>query len=592
MNTGGHSAADVTMDDAGMPPANSTITALAAAHQTISVNQSDSSESERAISPVPSSASMATQPAHRVFAPHRVRRGHRRHEPSVAATGAFDASLVDQFDAQRRPSTPEPQRSTVAESISSRDRWVGRYQNMLKTVDVVSALVASVVAFLLRFGGNSDSIARMHYPLIIAVMPLAWFAAMSFNHAYEARVVGAGQDEFRRVFRGFLHLTAAIAVVSYAAHADIARGFVLVALPLAFVLDVAGRYAARKWLHRQRTVGRAMTSVLAVGEPHAILEFGEMLGRDRYAGMRVVGASLPTSVMRDRDAIAELAAAGIPVLGDVDAIVDSVRDSGAHTVAVLSSGELGAQKLRWISWQLEGTDADLVVSPGLTEVAGTRLHIRPVAGLPLLHVEEPEFSGTRRIFKGAFDRTLAAVALIVLSPLMLGVALAVKFTSAGPALFRQTRVGLDGTTFSILKFRSMTTDAEDRKADLMDQNENDGPTFKMAHDPRVTRVGRVIRKLSLDELPQFVNVLKGEMSLVGPRPPLPNEVAEYAADVHRRLLVKPGLTGLGQISGRSNLKWDEAVRLDLRYVENWSFTLDLMILWKTFGAVLRSDGAF
>src|SRR6266496_621553 len=245
-------------------------------------------------------------------------------------------------------------------------------------------------------------------------------------------------------------------------------------------------------------------------------------------------------------------------------------------------------------WSSDVCSSDLlVVAPGLMEVAGPRLHIRPVTGLPLLHVEEPEFSGARRLVKGAVDRVVAAVALLLFSPLLLAIAAGIRLTSPGPAIFRQTRIGKDGREFTMVKFRTMVVDAEARRAELATDNERaEGVLFKIRRDPRITPVGRLLRKLSVDELPQRVNILLGQMSLVGPRPPLPEEAALYEADARRRLLVKPGLTGLWQVSGRSDLTWEEAVRLDLRYVENWSFTLDLMILWKTGGAIMRGRGAY
>jgi len=259
---------------------------------------------------------------------------------------------------------------------------------------------------------------------------------------------------------------------------------------------------------------------------------------------------------------------------------------------VTSASETAAEYLRRLSWQLEGTGLELLVAPGLIEVAGPRLHIRPLEGLPLLTVESPRLEGWRRLVKSAFDRTVAAVALLVLAPVLLGLAVAVRATSEGPVLYRQQRVGAHGRTFTMLKFRSMVVDAERKLDELRAANISDGPLFKIRQDPRVTPVGRWLRRLSLDELPQLVNVLTGSMSLVGPRPPLPDEVACYEGPVGRRLLVKPGLTGLWQISGRSDLPWEEAVRLDLRYVENWSLALDALILWKTGSAVLRSRGAY
>jgi exopolysaccharide biosynthesis polyprenyl glycosylphosphotransferase len=255
--------------------------------------------------------------------------------------------------------------------------------------------------------------------------------------------------------------------------------------------------------------------------------------------------------------------------------------------------DLTQADLRRLSWELEGSGVDLVVAPSLTDIAGPRIHIRPVAGLPLLHVEQPEFSGGRRLLKGTVDRLLATSALLLLIPVLAALAAAIRLTSSGPALFRQTRVGVDGRTFTIFKLRSMYVDAEQRLAALQDRNENaDGLLFKIKDDPRVTPLGALLRRFSLDELPQLLNVLRGDMSLVGPRPPLPAEVAQYGDDVRRRLLVKPGLTGLWQISGRSDLSWDESVRLDLHYVENWTLALDLLILWKTGFAVLQRRGAY
>jgi exopolysaccharide biosynthesis polyprenyl glycosylphosphotransferase len=247
---------------------------------------------------------------------------------------------------------------------------------------------------------------------------------------------------------------------------------------------------------------------------------------------------------------------------------------------VTASGELTATRLRRLGWQLEGTGIDLVLAPALTDVAGPRIHTRPVAGLPLIHVEAPEFRGARKLIKGFVDRAVSFMALTLALPVLGIIALAIKLDSRGPVLFRQIRVGQGGQEFHVYKFRTMVV------------NESDGLMFKMRSDPRVTRVGRFLRKWSLDELPQLANVLFGDMSLVGPRPPLPSEVARYDGDVARRLLVKPGMTGLWQVSGRSDLSWEDGIRLDLYYVENWSLAADLTILWKTFGAVILSRGAY
>jgi exopolysaccharide biosynthesis polyprenyl glycosylphosphotransferase len=273
-------------------------------------------------------------------------------------------------------------------------------------------------------------------------------------------------------------------------------------------------------------------------------------------------------------------------------IMAAVDRHAVEVVAVSTDPELAGQSLRRLSWALEQRGVELIVSPGIIEVAGPRISVRPVAGLSLLHLERPSVSGGPHLLKAVFDRVLALVLLIVLSPVMIGLAVAVKVSSPGSVLFRQRRVGRAGAEFTMLKFRSMYSDAEERLGDLYALSDGNGVIFKMRDDPRMTPLGRQIRRFSLDELPQLINVLRGDMSLVGPRPPLSEEVALYAADDSRRMLVKPGITGLWQVSGRSDLSWDESVRLDLRYVDNWSMTLDLLILWKTVRAVIYGAGAY
>jgi exopolysaccharide biosynthesis polyprenyl glycosylphosphotransferase len=481
----------------------------------------------------------------------------------------------------------------VAATGSARpDNWARGYQLLLLSVDLLAAAVAVALAFAGRFGAPL-AVDGVAVDLAFALaMPLAWVAILALNRAYEARVVGVGPTEFERVFRAFLHLSVLTGFVAYAFKQDIARGFIVVALPLALTLDLVGRQGARAALRRTRARGQAMTPVLAIGDPESVARFAALLRKDLSAGMRVVGACVPSAALADTDTRHNLMAFGVPVLGDVDSIRESVLACGARSVAVLA-GEIDADKMRWISWQLEGTDTDLVVSPGLTGVCGRRLHIRPIAGMPLLHVNEPEFAGVRHVLKSGFDRIVAGTALVLLAPVLFGIAVIVRHSSNGPALFSQTRVGKNGKQFKMLKFRSMYVGAERQLSELISRNDAaDGLLFKIRDDPRVTSVGRTLRRWSLDELPQLINVVCGSMSLVGPRPPLPTEVARYGNDTRRRLLVKPGLTGLWQVSGRSDLSWEESVRLDLHYVENWSLVLDIVVLWKTARAVVRADGAY
>jgi exopolysaccharide biosynthesis polyprenyl glycosylphosphotransferase len=465
-------------------------------------------------------------------------------------------------------------------------------------LDGLAGVIAGLAAYLTRFSDDpltvggatvadpaSPTPGYLWYSL---ALPAIWIFVVGLSRAYEGRFLGVGTEEFQRVVRAFVGLTAAVAFVSYATKAEIARGYVILALPLAAALSLAGRYLVRKRVHHLRRSGHYMLDLVLVGGEHSVVDLVTQLRSEPYNGLRVVGACLPAESSGEL-----LAPLGVPVLGTIDDVSTVARESGVDTVAVTSCPEMYGARLRRLAWDLEGTDIDLVVAPGLTEVAGPRLHIRPVSGLPLVHVEEPEFSGGRRVVKAAVDRTAAAFLLLLIAPVLLSIAAAIRLTSRGPAFFRQTRIGKDGREFTMIKFRTMVVDAEARKAELSADNERaEGLLFKIRNDPRITPLGRFLRKYSLDELPQVINVLTGSMSLVGPRPPLPEEVALYGDDVRRRLLVKPGVTGLWQISGRSDLTWDESVRLDLRYVENWSLTLDLMILWKTAFTVVRGAGAY
>jgi exopolysaccharide biosynthesis polyprenyl glycosylphosphotransferase len=399
-------------------------------------------------------------------------------------------------------------------------------------------------------------------------------------------VFGTGSDEYRLVGRAGFILLGFAGFISYAGRLDLSRGLVVIAVPALMLATLVGRYIARAVLRRLRTRGRCTKRVVVVGRGGAVLELAGRLGRQHYAGLDVVAFCVTPG---DLARVADVADVPVGGLNDVVALAGSLR---ADTIAVTSASETAAQYLRELSWQLEGTGIELLVAPGLIEVAGPRLHIRPFEGLPLLSVEQPTFDGWRRMVKGAVDRSLAGIALVALSPLLLGIAAAVRMSSPGPALYRQERVGINGRSFTMLKFRSMVVDADRQVDQLLGDNISDGLLFKLRNDPRVTPLGRWLRRLSLDELPQLLNVLGGSMSLVGPRPPLRGEVERYDSSVSRRLLVKPGLTGLWQISGRSDLSWDESVRLDLRYVENWTLALDLLILWKTASAVLRSRGAY
>jgi exopolysaccharide biosynthesis polyprenyl glycosylphosphotransferase len=463
------------------------------------------------------------------------------------------------------------------------------YIRAIVVLDVTILGLAVFGGYVARFGGGDASGSDVPYVVVAPALVLIWLLSLRAQRCYDDRVLGYGADEYRRVISASLRLAGAIAITGYIADLGVSRGFLGISFAAGTVGLVAARFAARKRLHLARARGAGWCRrVLVVGDTAHVLELVHTLRREPYAGYQVVGACIPDALL----APVPQRLGDVPVIGSFRGIPEAAAIVGADTVAVTASGELTATRLRRLGWQLEGTGIDLVLAPALTDVAGPRIHTRPVAGLPLIHVEAPEFRGLRKIVKGFVDRAASFAALTIALPALILIAAAIKIDTRGPVIFRQIRVGQGGREFGVFKFRTMVVDADRMLATLSTKNETDGLLFKMRHDPRVTRTGRILRKWSLDELPQLANVLFGHMSLVGPRPPLPSEVARYDGDVARRLLVKPGMTGLWQVSGRSDLSWEDGIRLDLYYVENWSLAADLTILWKTFGAVVGSRGAY
>lgn len=459
--------------------------------------------------------------------------------------------------------------------------WMRSYVRQVALADFASAVVAAITAVGIRFGEHPND----RYLLLSLALPMLWMVAVHVFGGYERRFLGTGSDEFRRVLNAWLSLTGALALISYAVNNELSRIYLVIGMQVTIVLDLMVRLVLRKRLHKLRARGMCMSTVVAIGHEPAVRQLISELRREPHHGLEVVAACL----VGESDMIE---VAGVPVVGDLDDAASVVRNLHAGTVAVLSCPEIDGIKLRTLAWELEKTGTDLCVAPALIDVAGPRTTVRPTAGLTLLHVDHPQLSGPRQMVKDLFDRSVAALALMALSPLMLVIALAIRISDDGPALFTQMRVGKGGQPFKIYKFRTMVVDAEVRLADIRQANEFDSVLFKIRKDPRVTALGTRLRKWSLDELPQLINVFRGEMSLVGPRPALPDEAELYADHVRRRLVVKPGLTGMWQVSGRSDLSWDESVRLDLRYVENWSFALDLQIIWKTLPVILRGSGAY
>jgi len=459
-------------------------------------------------------------------------------------------------------------------------RWVRvarRYRRATMALDGIAIVVVGAPFLVSLYGWQAEAAGLQ----LLAVVGFVTIVAAL--RGYEPRLLGDGPGEYQGLVRAGTLAAALLMTVSYSTQLHVSRMLVFVALPLAVLLAMALRHAHRRRLHKARSVGHAMKRTLVVGELADVTRVARDLASASHHGFEVTGVCLPS--LDDN-----LAMAGVPVVGAVADVPQVVVDR-AIDVVVVAGPSLSGDGLRRLSWALDRIGSQLIVAPDLVEVNGPRLTMRPAAGLSLLEVEVGA-PRRRLIAKTLIDRVAGTMLLVAAAPVIGLAAVLVRLTSPGKAYFRQTRVGVDGEQFTMWKLRSMYLDADARLAELTAQNEGAGVLFKMRHDPRVTKVGKVLRRYSLDELPQLLNVVRGDMSLVGPRPPLGAEVEKYEDAAHRRLRVKPGLTGLWQVSGRSDLSWEESVRLDLRYVDNWSVTMDVMILWKTFRAVVQPTGAY
>ena len=485
--------------------------------------------------------------------------------------------------------------------VAERAQWQRRYAAKLRATDTVVVCAAVVLAQYVRFGAaQKDSVdwalnpfgySNYFVPAFSILFALAWLAALSGFRTRSPRLVGTGIEEYRRVVAASFWTFGAIAIVTLLLKADIARGYLAVALPAGTLGLVATRWAWQSSIARKRTHGACKTAVLAFGETEAVQNLVCELTRKTCDGYEVVGVGIP-GYGPPRGEHLSVNGRDIPIVGGESDMITAIRACGADTVAIAGTEHFGVRGIRRLIWDLEPLGVDLVVSTGAMDVALSRLAMRPIAGLPLLHIEKPQYRGAKRFQKRAFDICFALAALTVTLPILVITAIAIKMTSRGPVFYSAERIGIDGEPFAMIKFRTMVVDADKQLEKLLAANEGDGVLFKIRDDPRITSVGRILRRFSIDELPQFINVLMRDMSVVGPRPPLRREVEAYDCDVLRRLLVKPGITGLWQVSGRSDLSWNDAVRLDLSYVDNWSMTSDLMIIAKTVGAVLQRKGAY
>jgi len=512
-------------------------------------------------------------------------------------TDVRDSSLPSSGEGLRgRRSTDRGLPSVTGSHVVVRRQKEDFYRRGLLFTDLAILAATAGIAQFWHFGFSSEVRANgpfdISYSALGAVLVAMWWGVLQLLQTRDARVIGDGADEYRRVARATFLMFGWAAILSLMFKWDMSRGYLAIMFPLGLAALLVGRKVWRIWLRHQRVRGLHVSKVLVIGGARSGQEMALWFNRNHGSGLRVTGVWVPDSHTNSNEWL-QVPDQFIPVLGNDRNLFDALNIAGADTVIVTDTEHLGHRGLRDLTWQLEGIDIDLMVSPNVMDFSGSRIHVRAVAGMPLMHLEEPQYAEAGSWPKLVFDRLFALTAILAFSPMLLAAAAAIKLTSEGPLLFRQRRIGLDGTAFDVLKFRSMRVGADAELDGLIRaQGTSDTPLFKVKDDPRITRVGAFLRRYSVDELPQLFNVLRGDMSVVGPRPQVAAEVELYDDRAFRRLTVRPGMTGLWQVSGRSNLSWDDAIRLDTYYVENWSLTGDLVILWKTMRAVVGSSGAY
>jgi exopolysaccharide biosynthesis polyprenyl glycosylphosphotransferase len=473
--------------------------------------------------------------------------------------------------------------------------WQRAYASRLFFTDLGIIVVMVLGSQVLWFGTRRSELHipienltdfTIGYTLVSLSLILCWMLALEFYATRDHKIIGTGSIEYKRIVDASVRIFGLTAIIVFLLKVDLARGYFLTALPIGLLFLLIGRWAWRQWLVSRRREGRFVHRVIVVGEREKSAHVVEGIRRDTAAGLNLVGA------VTENGSVEQDLVDGLPVLGDFNQIALVIDQCNADTVIFTGADAFGPRRLRELGWQLQARKVDLIMAPALTDIAGPRIHARPVSGLPLIQVDFPSFEGGRHAAKRTFDLILSGVGLVILSPLFLWIVFAVRHDSVGPAFFFQERVGLNGSRFRMIKFRSMVTDAETQLSSLLDRSDGNGVLFKLKLDPRVTQVGSFLRRFSIDELPQLINVFLGHMSLVGPRPPLVKEVELYDDYAERRLLVKPGITGLWQVSGRSDLSWEDSIRLDLYYVENWSLIGDVIILYRTVRTIAQPSGAY
>ncbi len=424
-----------------------------------------------------------------------------------------------------------------------------------------------------------------------AFLFVVWMISLAISRTRDTKLLDSGSRQYQAVARASFNVFAWLAITALVLRASTSRLFIAMAGLLGLALLFLSRKAWRAWVLKRRHDGHLMAKALVIGGVRSAQTMTERFSEDAGHGLRVVGVWVPDRIAGRNERI-HVGGVDVPVMGTECELTDAVTREPVDTVVVTDTEHLGHDGMRELAWALEGYNVDLLVAPNVVDVAGPRVHLEAHGNMPLMYLSGPSYSRSRTIGRAVFDRSFALIVLLAASPVLLLAALAIRLTSRGPIFYRSERIGTHGVPFEMFKFRTMVLGADQVREELVKHNIGAGPLFKMREDPRVTRVGRLLRRFSIDEIPQFYNVLRGDMSVVGPRPPLRCEVDTYDEMVMRRLLIKQGITGLWQVSGRSDLSWEDSVRLDIDYVENWSMLRDLQIIAQTLRAVLRRDGAY
>ena len=488
---------------------------------------------------------------------------------------------------------PPPERPTLA---LSRSRWERKVARRILLTDALVVAVAVAVAHVLRY-----YVIPVPPAILADVRPgvweisvgvfVGWMIALSVFRTRDPKTFDNGSVQYQRVARSTFTLFGWVAIAALSLKWDVSRGFLAISFAVGTTLLFMERRAWRKWVLRKRRRGDYLARVLVIGGVRSAKAMTLRFSADAMSGFRVVGVWVPDRVAapNERFHANDLA---VPVLGTESDLGQALNIDAVDTVVVTDSEHLGHDGMRELAWALEGRDINLLVAPNVVDVAGPRIHLQAHGNMPLIFLSGPSYSRARTLRRALFDRSFAAAVLLASSPVLLMAAFAVRLSSRGPIFYRSERIGTHGVPFEMLKLRTMVQGADKMLEKMEHHNDAAGPLFKVREDPRVTRVGRFLRRYSIDELPQFLNVLRGDMSVVGPRPPLRSEVDAYSDNMRRRLLVKQGVTGLWQVSGRSDLTWEDSVRLDLDYVENWTMLRDMQIIFRTARAVLASRGAY